>query len=135
MKKMHEQMPSPGRKLSKEKEELIIKNLREKLNDKLRLGQEGKKDEYPSQNQDSEFFVITTLERGEEKDDEEKKDVTHYIPKWDKIYDEELGWIPVEELIEATQKYYSQISSKEKSTTRETVKRLREEGFNKEEKE
>ena len=130
--KMQEQMPSPRRKLSKEEEKQIIENLREKLKDKLMLGQEGKKDEHPSQDQDSEFFVVRTLDRGKEENNEEKKYVTHYIPKWDKIYDQELGWIPVEEVIEATQKHYSEISSKEKSTTRETVRRLREEESNKE---
>ncbi len=110
-----ENIPEPGRKLSDEEADKII----QKFN--IEYSEEDKK-----AGKDLEYFVIMTKGRDAEPK-EERKNIFHYIPKWDRVYDQELGWIPVEELIEAIQKYYSEIDHEEKYPNRNTVKKLREE--------
>jgi len=110
-----EKMPQPGRKLSEEEARKII----EKFG--IKYSEEEKK-----AGQDLEYFIIVTKDRGAGLE-EKRKDVSHYIPRWEKIPDQELDWIPAEELIEAIQKYYPEIDPEEKYPTREAVRRLREE--------
>jgi len=82
-------------------------------------GDEGK-------DKDSEYYIIVTKDRGYGPE-KERKEVTHYLQRWKKIPDQELGWIPAEEVIEALKKYYSKIDPKEKYPIREAVRRLRRE--------
>ncbi len=77
---------------------------------------------------DLEYFIVVTKDRSkdpENEPEESRKDVSHYIHKWEKLPDQELGQIPVEELIEALQEHYSEIDLGEKYPTREAVRRLR----------
>ncbi len=113
-----EKMPTPGRKLSKQQAEEII--------DKFELEY---RDEEKEKGADLEYFIIRTRDR-ESEPGQEKREISHYIPKWEKIPDEELGWIPIEEAIEAIQKYYSEVSPEEKFPTRAVVKKLRKEQKN-----
>jgi len=110
-----EKIPAMGRKLSEEEEKKIIEKF------KLEYSEEDKK-----AGNDLQYFVIVTKDRGKEPM-EKKKDISHYLIKWNKVPDEKLGWISTEEVIEAIQKYYPKIDPEEKCPTREAVKKLREE--------
>ncbi len=112
-KEKKEKMPTPGHKLSQEKVEEII----EKFDIEYRDGEK-------ESGADIEYFIIRTKDRGSGSE-EKRKEVSHYLPKWEKIPDEELGWISVEEIIEAIQKHYSNIGDEEKFPTRAAVKKLR----------
>lgn len=113
-----EKMPIPGQRLSEEEAKKIIE----------KFGIEPSKEDKKA-GRDLEAFIVITKDRGKEPE-EKKKDVFHYIPKWEKIPDQELGPIPVGEVIEAIQKYYSGIDSREKYPTREAIRRLRKEKKN-----
>lgn len=117
-KEKQEEMLSPGRKLSQEEAKEII----EKFDLEYREGEKESK-------ADLEYFIVRTKDRGSEPE-EKRREVSHYLPKWEKIPDEEIGWIPIEEVIEAIQKYYSKISAEEKFPTRIAVKKLRAEQKN-----
>ncbi len=108
-----EKMPTPGCKLSQKKADEIIE----------KFGIEYSEAEKEA-GKDLEYFIVVTKERGE-KPKEERKDVSHYILKWEKLPDQELGQIPAEELIEALQGHYSKIDPEERYPTREAVRRLR----------
>ncbi len=110
-----EKMPTPGQRLSEKEAEEIIKKF------KLEYSEEDKK-----AGRDLEYFVVITKERGD-KPDKEKKDVSHYLHKWEKLPDQELDRIPVREVIKALQEYYSKIDPEEKYPTREAIRRLRKE--------
>ncbi len=114
-KEKHEEMPTPGRKLSKEEAKKIIEKF------ELKYSEEDKK-----AGNDLEYFVVTTKDRGKEPE-QKRKEISHYIHKWEKVYDKELGWVLTEEVIEAIQKYYPEINLEEESPTREAVKRLKKE--------
>lgn len=114
-KEKHEKMPTPGRRLSEEEAGKIM----EKFG--LKYSEEDKK-----AGRDLEYFVIATKDRGKESE-EERKEISHYIHKWEKVPDEELGWISIEEVIEAIQKYYPEIDLEEKCPVREAVRRSRKE--------
>ena len=110
-----EKIPLIGQKLSEEEAKKIIEKF------KLEYSEEDKK-----AGNDLEYFVIITKDRSKEPE-KRKKDIPHYLPKWDKTPDKELGWISTEEMIEAIQKYYSEIDPEEENPTREAVKQLRKE--------
>ena len=112
-----EKIPTPGYRLSQKKEGEII----EKFG--IKYSEEDKK-----AGKDLEYFVVVTKDRSRDPENELKEsrgDVSHYILKWEKLPDQELGQIPVEELIEALQEHYSDINPEEKCPTREAVRRLR----------
>lgn len=109
-----EKMPEPGRKLSEKAANKIVEDF------KIEYSEEDRK-----AGRDLEYFVVVTKDRGA-KLKEKQKDVSHYIPKWEKIPDRELDPIPkVEEVIEALKNHYSKIDPEEKYPTREAVKKLR----------
>jgi len=112
-KEKKEKIPEPGRKLSSEQAEEIID----------RFNIQYREDEKEAE-ADLEYFIIRTRDRGPGPE-QRKKEISHYIPKWEKIPDEELGWIPVEEVIEAIRKYYPGINEEEKFPTRKAIKKLR----------
>jgi len=110
-KEKQEKIPIPGKRLSEQEAKKII-------------------DKYSGENKeisaDLEYFIIKTKDRGSESE----KEIFHHILKWEKLPDQELGWIPIQEVIEAIQKYYSEIDPEEKFPVREAIKKLRAENKN-----
>ncbi len=113
----------PLERISEKEEKEILENLQKNLGGDFNF-------DYTEEDikncQDKEFFIIKTKDRKCE-DQEERKEVYHHFPKRKKIYDPELGLIKIEDAIEATIKYYSQISSKEKAPTKAVIQKLQEE--------
>ncbi len=112
-----EKIPTPGCRLSDKRASEIIKKCRIEYS---KADKEAGKD--------LEYFIVVTKERSKDPENEPKenrKDVSHYIHKWEKLPDQELGQIPVEELIKALQEHYSDIDPEERCPAREAVRKLR----------